>query len=85
MPIGIVKLLLPDTRDLRNPSWDISPAGNYMFKVNNRNIRTRFKICWKLTIKTPERRQSRRSSVFIVNFEHISQLALVFLLLHLSR
>ena len=32
------------------------PAGNYMFKVNNRNIRTRCEICSKLTIKTPERR-----------------------------
>ena len=29
---------------------------NYMFKVNNRNSRTRCEICSKLTIKTPERR-----------------------------
>ena len=27
------------------------PAGNYMFKVNNRNTRTRCQICSKLTIK----------------------------------
>ena len=33
------------------------PADIYMFKVNNRNPRTRFEICSKLTIKTPERRQ----------------------------
>ena len=39
------------------------PAGNYMFKVNNRN----------------------RSGIFIVIFEHISHLLLVFLLLTLSR
>ena len=58
---------------------------NYMFKVNNRNTRTRCEICLKLTIKTPERRQWRRSGVFIVNFEHISHLVLVFLLLTLSR
>ena len=32
------------------------PAGNYMFKVNNRNTRARCEICSKLTIKTPERR-----------------------------
>ena len=32
------------------------PAGNYMFKVNNRNTRTKCEICSKLTIKTPERR-----------------------------
>ena len=35
----------------------------------------------KLTIKTPERRQWRRSDFFIVNFEHISHRVLVFLLL----
>ena len=35
-----------------------NPAGNYMFKVNNRNTRTRYEICSKLTIKTPERRQA---------------------------
>ena len=39
------------------------PAGNYEFKVNNRNTRTRRKICSKLTIKI--------SGIFIVNFEHI--------------
>ena len=33
-----------------------NPAGNYMFKVNNRNTRTRFEICLKLTRKTLERR-----------------------------
>ena len=32
------------------------PAGNCMFKVNNRNTRTRCEICSKLTKKTPERR-----------------------------
>ena len=36
--------------------------------------------CSKSTIKTPEGRQGRRSSVFIVSFEHISHF-LVFLLL----
>ena len=47
------------------------PVGNHMFKANNKNTRTRREICSKLTVKTPER-QWRRSSVFIVNFEHIS-------------
>ena len=37
-------------------------AGNYMFKVNNKNTRTRPEICWKPTIKAP------CSSAFIVNF-----------------
>ena len=36
-----------------------------MFKVNNRNTRTRGEICSKLTIKTLER---RHSSVSIVDF-----------------
>ena len=40
-------------------------------------------MCSELIIKTPERRQWRRSGVFIVNFEHISHLVLVFLLLNL--
>ena len=61
------------------------PAGNYMFRVNSRNIRTRCKICSKLTIKIPERCHWHRSGIFIVNFEHISHLVIVFLLLTLSR
>ena len=28
-----------------------NPGGNYMFKVNNRNTRTRYEIWSKLTIK----------------------------------
>ena len=60
-----------------------NPAGIYFLKVNNRNTRTRCEICSKLTTKTPERRQLRRSGVFIVNFEHISHLVLPFLLLTL--
>ena len=49
------------------------PAGNYLFKVNYRNPRTMCKICSKLTIKKPERRQTPgwgRSGVFIFSFEH---------------
>ena len=53
------------------------PAGIYLLKVDNRSNRKRYEICLKLTIKTPER-------VFIVNFEHISLLFLVFLLLTLN-
>ena len=44
-------------------------AGIQMFKVNNRNTGTRCEIC---------------SGVFIVNFEHIPHLAVVFLLLTLN-
>ena len=48
-----------------------------LLKVNIRHTRTRCEICSKLTIKTPERRQWRRSGVFIVNSEHITHLAIV--------
>ena len=60
------------------------PAGIYMFKVNNKNTRTRREIFSSLTIKTSKRCHWRRSGVFIVNFEHISHLVLVFLLLTLN-
>ena len=42
-------------------------------QINNRNTRTKCEICSKLTI-----------NVFIVTFEHISHLVLVFLLLTLN-
>ena len=41
-------------------------------------------MCSKLTIKIPEQRQWRRSGIVIVNFEHISHLVLLFLLLTLN-
>ena len=55
----------------------VFPAGIYLFKVNSRNTRTRFEICSKSTIKTPED-ASRCSGVFI------SYLVLAFLLLTLN-
>ena len=61
------------------------PAGNYMFKVNNKNPRTWCEICSKLKIKAPKQRNWRRSGVFNVNFEHISYLILAFLFSTLSR
>ena len=48
-----------------------SPAGNYMFKVNNRSTRARSEICSKLTIKTPEH-FTLCSSVSIANFEQVN-------------
>ena len=61
------------------------PVGSYMVNVNIRSTRARCEICSKLTIKTPEQRHWRCSCVFIVNFEYISHLVLVFRLLTLSR
>ena len=63
----------------------IFPAGIYLFKVSNRNKRTISAICSKLTIKTPEWCQWRHSGVFIINFEHIALIVLVFPLLTLSK
>ena len=60
-------------------------VANYMFKVNYRNTRTRCEIWSKLTIKTPERHHWRRSGIFIVNFEHISHLFLVFLIVNFKQ
>ena len=45
-----------------------NPAGIYLFKVNNGNIR---KMCLQLTIKIPERRQWSHSGA-IVDFQHFS-------------
>ena len=47
------------------PGQTSYPAGIYVLKVNNRNIRTRCEICSKLIIKSC-------SSVSIVNFEHVN-------------
>ena len=54
-----------------------NPASIYLLKVNNRDTKTRCEICSKLTIKTPERCNWRRSGVFTVDFEYISHLVLV--------
>ena len=62
----------------------ITPANVYLFKANNGSTKKRYEICSKLSIKTSEGRQWRRSGVFIANFEHISYLSLVFLLLTLK-
>ena len=48
------------------------PGNMWLFKVRNRNTRKRCEIYSKLTIKTPERRQWRRSGTFIVDFFIIS-------------
>ena len=45
------------------PPKHLCPADNYMFKVNNRDTRTRGEICSKLT---------PCSSVSIVNFEWVN-------------
>ena len=58
---------------------------DHLFKVNNRNSRKRYEICSDLKIKTPERRHWLSSGVFIVNFKHILDFFLVFLLFTLNN
>ena len=62
----------------------IIPAAIYLLKVNNINTRARCETCSKLTNKIPNRRQWRRSVIFIVNFDHISHFVPVFLSLTLN-
>ena len=51
--------------------------------VDSRNTRKRCEICLELTIKIPERRHLGHFGVVFVEFEHISNLFLLFLLLTL--
>ena len=51
------------------------PAYIYLFKVKNGNAGTRYEICFYVFMKY----------VFIVNFQHISHLIAVFLLLNFNR
>ena len=69
----------------QTPIYHKYPANIYFFKVSSINTNKRCKICLKLTIKIPEQCQSRLSGVFAVNFEHVSRLFLVSLLLTLNK
>ena len=52
--------------------WDVPSI--YLIKFNNGNTRAMCKICSKLTIETPKRRQWSRSCVVVANFEQISHI-----------
>ena len=70
----------PMSDSLMSYADSIYPAGNYMFKVNNRNSRTRCELCSKLTIKIPERRHDVVLVSLLITLKHISHLVLVFIL-----
>ena len=78
-----------DTRRTSLPAGLIAtdnyPANIYLFKVNGINNRKWCETRLKLTKKTVERRHWRHSSVLIVNFEHISNLFLMFPLSTLNK
>ena len=51
-----------------------------MLKASDANTRKRCAICSNLTIKTSGQHHGRHSGAFIINFEYISHLLLVFVL-----
>ena len=57
------------------------PGKHFHAQYQQKKHQERYEICSKLTTKTS---QQRRSGVFFVNFDHISLLFLVFLLLTLD-
>ena len=61
-----------------------NPVRMYLFKVDKTNTWTSCKIFSKLILKTLEQRHWHHCGAFVTNFEHISHLFLVFLLLTLS-
>ena len=60
-------------------------ASIYRFKVNNNGITRGKWNMFKVNNKNPRRRHWRCSGVFIISFELISHLFLVFLLLNLNK
>ena len=63
-----LKLFSDDFHGCFEAGLYVNPTGNYMFKVNSRNSRTKCEICFTFTIKTPEQRHLRLCGVFIVVF-----------------
>ena len=61
--------------------FERDPNKHLLFRVNNKNTRERCEICSKSAIKTSEQ---CLSGVFTVNFEYLSHLVLVLLLLTLN-
>ena len=56
-----------------------NPASIYLLRVSHTNTRIKCEICSKLT--KHENKVSEANLVFIVNFQHISHLSLMFLIL----
>ena len=57
---------------------NVLPRRYLLVQVNNGNSKTMCGICSKLTVKTLEGRHWRHSDVFIVNFEQILHIVLLF-------
>ena len=63
------------------PFFPLLPVGIFLLKVNYLKTKMICGICPKLSIKASEWRHWRRSDVFIINFEQISDVDLLFSLL----
>ena len=59
--------------------------GIFLFKVSNGSTRKLCEISPELKVKTPKWRHLRRCRIFVVNFEQISSLFLMFPLLDLNK
>ena len=68
------KWLLPKMPKAENTTQPVFTCSKLTIETLEQGV----KYVPKLIIKTPERRQLRRSGVFIVNFEHIPHLVLMF-------
>ena len=66
-----------DQFDLSSVKYSFSTRLIFPYKVNNRNT--------KKGVEYIQRRQRRRSGIFIVNFEDMAYIFLVFLLLTLNK
>ena len=67
-------MLLPKMPKAENTTQPVFTCSKLIIETLEQGV----KYVPKLIIKTPERRQLRRSGVFIVNFEHIPHLVLMF-------
>ena len=67
--------------EIIHTNLEILPQSQSAFTCSKLTIETQEQAVKYVTLKTPERRHWHRSGAFSVNFEHISHLVLVFLLL----
>ena len=82
-----------EAKDIGNPQKLIElrirfrkyPAGNYMFKVKNRNTRTRCEICSKLIIKTPNLGWIQKKLVDDFKYPNLESWAIGNTKLHISH
>ena len=66
-------------------SWHWNYQSTLLVQILQQNTKTMYKICSKLITTTPERREWCRCDIFIVSFEQISHIFLLFLLFTLNK